>query len=346
MRFIKNALYFIAFYLTCIINTSIVTGVFPTSWKHALVVPLFKSGDSNDMNNYRPISLLPIVSKILEKIVAWQLMQFLEFDNLLSNTHHGFRPRLSTEPALTVITDKIFGNMNSKKISILTLCELSKAFDSVSHGNILRKCAKLNVDSFWLSSYTKNRTQSVRINKTISEEIKVGYGVPQCSILGHILLSIYVNDLAEKINACSLIQYADDTQFLQADNIDNLNNLIPNTEDTLRDIKRYFLTNELLLNPPKTQCIFIGNRQLLSRIPPDTYNNCDSVHIYPNTYVKNLGVYFDRNMLFYAHITEPNKKVMGILMFITRIGEDFDKSTRNIVVQSLVLSVLNCCINV
>ncbi len=346
LRFIKDSLYFIAFYLTCIINTSIVTGVFPTSWKHALVVPLFKSGNSNDMNNYRPIYLLPILSKILEKIVADQLIQFLECNNLLSITQHGFRPRLSTETALTVITDKLFDNIDSKKISILTLCDLSKAFDSVSHNILLRKCAKLNVDSFWFSSYTENRTQSVRMNKIISEEVRVGYGVPQGSILGPILFSIYVNDLAEKINACSLIQYADDTQFLQSDTIDNINNLILNTEDTLRDVKQYFLTNGLLLNPKKTQCIFIGNRQVLSRIPPDIYISCDGVHIYPSTYVKNLGVYFDRYMLFDVHVSELNKKVMGILMFINRISEDFDKTTRKIVVQSLVLSVMNYCINI
>ncbi len=179
LRFIKDSLYFIALYLTCIINTSIDTGVFPTSWKQALVVPLFKSDDSNDMKNYRPISLLPIVSKILQKIVAWQLMQFLEFNNLLSHTQHGFRPRLSTETALTVITDKIFNNMDSKKISVLTLCDVSKAFDSVSHEKLLHKCAELNVDSFWLSSYTK-----IELN------------------------------LSALINGCSLIQYADDTQFL------------------------------------------------------------------------------------------------------------------------------------
>ena len=292
LKFIKDSLYVTAFYLTCIINTSIITGMFPSSWKHALVVPLFKSGDTNDLNNYRPISLLPILSKILEKIVAGQLIQFLERNKLMSNAQHGFRPRLSTETALTVITDKIYDNMDSKKVSILTLCDLSKAFDSVCHENLLRKCSKLNIDNFWFSSYIQNRSQSVRIKNNISEEVLVRYGVPQGSILGPILFSIYVNDLAEKINDCFLIQYADDTQFLTADTIGNLNNLINKTEEALHKIKLYFITNGLLLNPKKTQCIFIGNRQLLSRIPPETFINCDGVHIHPSTHVKNLGVYF------------------------------------------------------
>ncbi len=102
--------------------------------------------------------------------------------------------------------------------------------------------------------------------------------------------------------------------------------------------------NGLMLNSKKTQCIFIGNRQLLSRIPRDTFINCDGEHISPNTYVKNLGVYIDRYMLFDVHISEVNKKVMGLLMFIRRISDNFDKPTRIIVVQTLVLSLMNYCI--
>ncbi len=159
MKFIKDALYVIAFYLTCIVNTSIVTGIVPIAWKRALVIPLFKSGDVSDFNNFRPVSLLPIISKILEKIVASKLTHFLETKKLLSNSQHGFRPKLSTETALTVITDKIYNNMDSKKISILTLCDLSKAFDSVSHRILLNKCAQLNIDSFWFENYLSDRTQ-------------------------------------------------------------------------------------------------------------------------------------------------------------------------------------------
>ncbi len=114
MKFIKDALYVIAFYLTCIVNTSIVTGIVPTAWKHTLIIPLFKSGDVNDFNNFRPVSLLLIISKVLEKIVSNQLTNFLETMKLLSNSEHGFRPQLSTETALTVITDEIYNNMDSK----------------------------------------------------------------------------------------------------------------------------------------------------------------------------------------------------------------------------------------
>ncbi len=148
LRFLQDALYVIVFYITCIINTTLVTGKFPTQWKHANVIPVFKSGDISVVNNYRPISLLPILSKILEKIVANQLQCYLESQQLLSSSQHGFRPRLSTETALTVITNEIYNNMDQKNVSLLTLCDLSKAFNSVSHTILLMKCKKLNIDNF------------------------------------------------------------------------------------------------------------------------------------------------------------------------------------------------------
>ncbi len=180
--------------------------------------------------------------------------------------------------------------MDNKSISLLTLCDLSKAPDSVSHSILLSKCTHLSIDSFWFKDYVSNRTQSFLLNNTVSSIQNIAYGVPQGSILGPILFNIYANDVADYITDCLLVQYADDTQFLHTTTFDNLNLLIRNTESTLLRLKRYFLTNGLLLNPANTQCIFIGSRQLLSLIAPDTRVSFDGDSIHPTTHVKNLGV--------------------------------------------------------
>ncbi len=211
----------------------------------------------------------------------------------------------------------------------------SQAFDSVSHSILLSKCTHLNIDSFWFKDYVSNRTQSVHLNNTVSSIQNIAYGVPQGSILGPILFNINANDVADYITDFLLVQHADDTQFLHTSTIDNLNLLIRNTESALLKLKRYFLTNGLLLN-----------RQLLSLIPPDTRVSFDGDNIHPSTHLKNLGVYLDRYMTFDVHVNELNKKLVGTLMYIYRISLNFEKRTRTIVVQSLVLSLVNYCIRI
>ena len=346
LRYINDSLPVIINYITTIINTSIVTGTFPSLWKHATVIPIFKNGDRNDINNYRPISLLPILSKVLEKIVAQQLTTYLEANKLLSNSQYGFRPKLSTESALTTVTNKLYTNMDNKKISLITLCDLSKAFDSVHHEILMQKLAKVKVDSFWFRHYVLDRTQSVKINTTLSKTARINFGVPQGSILGPILFTIFVNDLTEIIQGCEVIQYADDTQFVHTGTTDELPDLIMRAETTLSHVKAYFNRNGLMINPNKTQCLFVGTRPFIRRIPADTIINFDNALITPSKHIKNLGIYMDCHMTFDVHIQEMRKKVMGILFFLNRIKDKFDFDTRKTVIQSLALSIINYCLPV
>ena len=346
LRFIRDGLYIIAFYLTIIVNTSIVTNAYPDLWKIPHVIPVHKSGDIDDVSNYRPISLLPILSKVLEKIITNQLTEFLENNNLIATSQHGFRPKLSTETALLKLSDKIYDNIDNRKISILLLLDLSKAFDSVNHTILLEKCKNMNIDKSWFESYLKNRFQSVRLNGAISSLRNIEFGVPQGSILGPILFLIYVNDLVKSIPDCFIIQYADDTQILIEGDVKNIAELIRKAEDILNKAKDYFLKNGLLLNEKKTQFIIIGSRQYVSEIGDNVRINFNSNIIEPMKTVKNLGVYFDRYMNFESHIDEIYKKVMGTLIYLNRIKESFEPSTRKIVVQSLALSFINYCLKV
>ena len=120
------------------------------------------------------------------------------------------------------------------------MCDLSKAFDSVNHEQLMIKLAKVRIDTFWFSSYLHNRTQSVRLDKTISDTLHIPYGVPQGSVLGPILFLIYVNDFSQYISDCLVIQYADDTQFVHTGNVNNIEDLIRKREETLSKAKKYF----------------------------------------------------------------------------------------------------------
>ncbi len=148
-----------------------------------LLSPFLKRGDTDSANSCRPISLFPIVSKILERIAADQLINYLESNKLLSTSQHGFRLKLSTQSALSVITDNIYSNMDRECILLLTLCDLSTAFDSVSHTALINNCAMLIVDSYRFRDHVNNR-KSIRLNNVIHN---TAYGVPQSSMTGPVV---------------------------------------------------------------------------------------------------------------------------------------------------------------
>ena len=273
-------------------------------------------------------------------------MYHLESNKLLSNSQHGFREGLSTETALIKVTEELYDNMDNKRLSLITLCDLSKAFDSVSHEILINKCLQLRIDSFWFEDYLANRTQATRVDMNISSITKVTFGVPQGSILGPILFLIYVNDMKGISDGCLFVQYADDAQFIHTGEVGNIYDLIGRTEETLTRAKRYFLENGLMLNAKKTQIIFIGTRQIISQIPENIRINFDNETIEPSRHVKNLGIHMDSNLLFDTHINELCKKATGILLYINRMSDSLDRESRTQIVQTLVLSMINYCLKI
>ena len=149
----------------------------------------------------------------------------------------------------------------------------------------------------------------------VSSPCPVSYGVPQGSILGPLLFLLYVNDIADHVKDCLLVMYADDTQIVVSGTVDELNDLISKAEKTLSDAKNYFHLNGLMVNESKTQCIFIGSRQKISRISSDTVLRIGNSIISPSAYVKNLGVFMDQYLSYDVHINEITKKITGILYF-------------------------------
>ncbi len=170
----------------------------------------------------------------------------------------------------------------------------------MNHEMLMEQLTKVQIDSFWFRHYLLDKSQAVKINNTVSITASIRLGVPQGSILGPILFKIITNDLTETINDCMVVQYADDTQFVHSGTVDDLPHLIARAEVTLSRAKSDFNNNGLLLNSNKTQCLFIGTRPAIRRIPDNITINLNNTSITPRKQVKNLGVYMDQHMSFDA----------------------------------------------
>ena len=285
--------------LTHLINLSFDTGIFPQSLKIAKVIPIFKKNDPTVMDNYRPISLLPAISKVFERSMANQVMQYFEDNHLFYDGQYGFRPNRSTEMATLELVDRIQQDLARNLFPCCIFMDLSKAFDTINHEILLCKLKSYGFDNNALmlfKSYLTNRKQCVSFENETSPLRDITTGVPQGSILGPILFIIYINDL---INSCPKLKpviYADDTTLYFAYKDAKQTEMTINED--LNNVADWLCINKLSLNTSKTKMMVFQKRKDPMSTPNLKISNIEIEKVDEFNF---LGITLDRKLNYKAH---------------------------------------------
>lgn len=320
----------------CIINTSI----YPDKLKIAKIIPIPKEKNATEVNKFRPIALLPIIDKIFERILHKQLSSYLENNNLLSIFQYGFKKGCGTEEAVVNVVNNICQSLDSGSSGVAGIFyDLSKAFDLVDRNILVEKLKYYGVSADavrLLNNYLTNRKQYVAIDDSKSKIGQVEYGVPQGSVLGPLLFSVYLNDMQNIGLFGKLYMYADDICLFYPYKYEAVVKAYMEKDAAL--IGEFIRLNKLMLNTEKTR---------LLRFRPYLINNIHfsifvgGREIFESDAIRYLGVYFQNNLSWNLHIQNLKSKIVCALGLIYKFKNRFDKQTKLILYQSLIHSHLN-----
>ena len=314
--------------LTTLFNNSLKSGQFPTEWKQANVTPVPKSGDSHLISNYRPISVIPVIAKVFETLIHRQMYEYLQTHKLLNPAQSGFRPNYSTQDVLLRSVDDWKKALDRGEVVGSLFIDLSKAFDSIDHPLLLSKLEAYGVQDIelqWFTDYLEGRRQKVTLEGESSDWSDVTRGVPQGSILGPLLFIIFMNDLPDCTDHCTVNLYADDTTIYVADRDPSVVGNKLNAD--LNKVAAWIKSNGLKMNVAKTQALVLSRKrgrpqakQIEISLNGESINTQDSV--------KYLGIVLDQNLTWEQQESKVRQKRLAGLPFIRRASAYLPSSTK------------------
>jgi Reverse transcriptase (RNA-dependent DNA polymerase) len=343
-RMLKLCVPVIAPYLTHIINCCLEVGFFPYLWRFSLVRPLPKITQPNCFSDLRPISILPALSKALERIIYSQLYNYIVDDKITTEHQSGFKKGYSTTSLLLNISDQVIRSLDSGLATALILLDYSKAFDTLDH---LLLCAKLkfigcdNTCINFFKSYLEQRFQKVIIDNHSSNFAPISSGVPQGSILGPLLFIIYTFDIYKFVEHCNLQAFADDTQLYYSFNPNQLDTASCTINSDLQSIEDYSKRHNLKLNPNKCKVISFSPRHFQDAVRNELNLKLNDIPLESVASSRNLGIVFDCELRFKEYVALLIKKSFLALRLLYRNGGILSRKLRRELVESLVLPILS-----
>jgi hypothetical protein len=301
----------------------------------------------NEPGNYRPISVIPNVAKIVEKLIKRQIVNHFGSNNLFDKSQHAYLKGHSTQTALHILVDTWLHNINNNLINGVIMLDLSKGFDTICTEILIKKLQKYGITGnslTWFQSYLSNRTQFVRHDNKISTPRKINIGVPQGTILGPILFLIYMNDLPNNVTSSLAILYADDTTF--PDSAPTYEELQTKLNNTLTEASHWFHKNRLIINISKSSLLLISTRYNLEKVPSDFIVKLDGTPLPIVTCTKLLGVVIDSTLTWDKHIEYICNKLSPRVGMLHRLRLVIPLEYLTLVYTTMVQSVLDYCITV
>lgn len=359
---LKTFRYSLAEPLSYLINLSFECGVFPKIFKCAVVCPVYKSGDKSLTTNYRPISLISTISKVMEKIMNKRIINFLESNKLLSENQYGFRTNRSTDDAVLRLTTRITAHVDNNDKCVGIFLDLQKAFDTVSIPILLSRLENLGIRGtalLWLKDYLTRREQCVRVENQYSNYSSGSYGVPQGSTLGPTLFLAYINDLCKlNIKGADIQMFADDTVILFHSNTWEKVQLL--AEEGMSEVTSWLEDSLLSLNVDKTKVLCFSktstssprNFQLRTHSFPcnrsmntDTArSHCSCPMLARATVIKYLGINIDDKLTWKVHVTSVSNRLRKLIFIFKELRLIEDNTFLIQTYKALAECVITYCI--